>query len=68
MADAALEALRRATPAARSLPLLAAVAGNRPETLCLDYVPGLRLELKLADAAAAAWSERGCAPRPAAAW
>ena len=48
MADASLEALRQGTPAARSLPLLAAIAASAPGTLSLDYVPGLRLDLSLA--------------------
>lgn len=43
MADAALEALRRGTPAARSLPLLAALARSAAAALILDYLPGLKI-------------------------
>jgi len=48
MADASLEALRQGTPAARSLPLLAAIAQSASGTISLDYVPGLRVDLSLA--------------------
>jgi beta-ketoacyl synthase-like protein len=51
MTNPALEAVRQGTPAARSLPLLAAIARNTPLTLGLDYVPGLRIDLSLAGAA-----------------
>jgi len=48
MADASLEALRQGTPAARSLPLLAAIAQSASGTISLDYVPGLGVDLSLA--------------------
>jgi hypothetical protein len=47
MACAALEELRQGTPAARSLPLLAALARSRSATLILDYVPGLEIGVSL---------------------
>jgi hypothetical protein len=37
MADPGLEALKNGVPAGRGLPLLAALAGGRNETLILDY-------------------------------
>ncbi len=40
IADAALEALRAGVPAARSLPLLAALAHGRPDEVVLDYLAG----------------------------
>ncbi len=40
MDDAALEALRAGVPAARSLPLLAALARGRPDEVVLDYLAG----------------------------
>ncbi len=43
MQDPALEELRTGNPAARSLPLLAALACNAPETVTLDYLSGQRL-------------------------
>jgi len=45
MASADLEALRLSTPAARSLPLLAALAHGMREALTIDYVSGLELAL-----------------------
>ena len=45
MAPPALEELRRSTPAARSLPLLAALARNEPAALVVDYLSGLELFL-----------------------
>jgi hypothetical protein len=45
MASSALEELRRSTPAARSLPLLAAMARNERAALVVDYVSGLELFL-----------------------
>jgi hypothetical protein len=48
MADPALEALRIAIPAARSLPLLQAVAGGKPAALVLDYLDHVRLALEVA--------------------
>ena len=43
----ALEALRRAIPAARSLPLLEAFAAARAAELVLDYQPSLRLRARI---------------------
>jgi len=48
MADAALEALRTGVPAARSLPLLAALARGTPETLAIDYLDNLQLKVNVA--------------------
>jgi Beta-ketoacyl synthase, N-terminal domain len=58
MACAALEALRRGTPAARSLPLLAALARGGG-TVALDFLPELVLAVTLAPLAAsgARWQE-----------
>jgi hypothetical protein len=39
-ADPALEALRLGNPAARSLPLLAAIANGQPDTICLKLARG----------------------------
>ncbi len=47
MSAGALEALRRGTPAARSLPLLAGLARAAPRTLVLDYLPDLAIGLSL---------------------
>lgn len=47
LADPALEALRRAIPAARSLPLLHALAARRPARVVLDYLAPLGLALTL---------------------
>ncbi|MEO8343833.1 MAG: beta-ketoacyl synthase chain length factor [Gallionella sp.] len=43
--DAELEALRVGTPAARSLPLLAALAGAKTDRICLDYIAGNQLDI-----------------------
>jgi hypothetical protein len=43
-----LEALRADIPAARSLPLLEALAGGRIAALTLDYLPGLNLAIRTA--------------------
>jgi len=51
MADAGLEALRRGVPAARGLPLLAALARGGSATLVLDYVEGTHLRVTLAPCA-----------------
>jgi Beta-ketoacyl synthase, N-terminal domain len=51
MDDAGLEALRRAVPAARCLPLLAALAGEGPATVILDYVAGTHLRIAVAPCA-----------------
>jgi beta-ketoacyl synthase-like protein len=48
MADAGLEAVRQTVPAARSLPLLAALARRAPATVVLDHVSGNQLSLSLA--------------------
>jgi hypothetical protein len=47
MADASLEALRRAIPAARCLPLLQSVARQRIAAVVLDYLPGLQLAIEV---------------------
>jgi hypothetical protein len=48
MADASLDTLRRAIPAAASLPLLAALANGRPrQGLVIDYLAHTRLRLDL---------------------
>ena len=47
MTDAGLEALRRGVPAARSLPLLAALARGAGATVILDYVEGAHLRVAL---------------------
>ena len=46
-ADPALEALRRAIPAAVALPLLAALAAAVHEPVVLDYLPRTRLRIEL---------------------
>jgi hypothetical protein len=56
MGCAGLEALRRGTPAARSLPLLAGLAQSAPKILTMDYLPGLKVSLSLVPAAARAAS------------
>ena len=43
--DAALEALRAQIPAARSLPLLRALARAQPDTVVIDYLEHQRLQL-----------------------
>jgi hypothetical protein len=48
MDDAALEALRLGNPAARGLPLLAALARGGNGSLLLDYFPGLPVEVGVA--------------------
>ncbi|MDQ0140666.1 beta-ketoacyl synthase chain length factor [Cupriavidus necator] len=48
MPDDALEALRRAAPAARALPLLAAIARAETATVVLDYLDTLQLEAEVA--------------------
>jgi hypothetical protein len=62
MASAGLEELRRGTPAARCLPILAALARNAKETVILEYVPGLEIAVTLEPEAAAATAAAG---RPA---
>lgn len=48
LADARLETLRRGVPAARSLPLLAALARSASATVDLEYVEGAHLRVTLA--------------------
>ncbi len=48
MADAALEALRQAIPAARALPLLRAIARSENGRIVLDDLPGQQLAVELA--------------------
>ncbi len=48
MADPALEQLRAAIPAARSLPLLRAIANGDSTTVIIDYLDGARLALEVA--------------------
>jgi hypothetical protein len=50
MADAALEALRADNPAARSLPLLAALARRSPAEISLEYVFGNMLAISVVPA------------------
>ncbi len=59
MTCTALEELRRGTPAARSLPLLATLARNTPETIVLDFVPGLSISLALEPMSLAAAPQDG---------
>ncbi len=47
MADPALEKLRRGNPAARSLPLLAALAREQDATVRLDYFGGSRVAISV---------------------
>jgi hypothetical protein len=49
MDNAALEAMRRAIPAARSLPLLERLALRRDGTVILDYLDNSRLALEVAN-------------------
>lgn len=51
LADPGLEALRAGVPAARSLPLLAALARGSRETLALEYVAGTHLRVAVAPCA-----------------
>ncbi len=46
-AEPTLEALRRATPAARALPLLAALATNGTAAVTLEYLPDLALNVSI---------------------
>jgi hypothetical protein len=48
MPDPALEALRRSAPAARALPLLAAIARGETATVVLDYLDTLQIEAGVA--------------------
>ncbi len=47
MGEPALETLRQAIPAARVLPLLAAIAQRQAKRIVLDYLPAQRLELRV---------------------
>ena len=47
MSDPALEQLRLAAPAARSLPLLEAAARRESANLTMPYLPGLKLQLDI---------------------
>lgn len=47
LAEPALEALRRAIPAARSLPLLQSLSRQGPACVVIDYLPEQRLQLRL---------------------
>ena len=47
MADAALEGLRAAIPAARALPLLALIARRTPGRAVIDYQDGVRLAVEV---------------------
>jgi hypothetical protein len=47
MADEALERLRTSIPAARCLPLLAAIAARRHATIVLDYLDSSRLQVEV---------------------
>jgi hypothetical protein len=48
LGDEALEAMRVAIPAARSLPLLALLAGEGSGGAVLDYLDGLSLAVQVA--------------------
>ncbi|MNC86011.1 hypothetical protein D3C83_16380 [compost metagenome] len=48
MADAALEALRGSVPAARSLPLLVALARNVRADVILEYLDAAHLKIAVA--------------------
>jgi hypothetical protein len=58
MASEALETLRQGTPAARSLPLLAALARNARDRITLDFVPHLEIAVTLEPMASARTAER----------
>lgn len=47
LADNALEKLRKAIPAARSLPLLRAIANGAAETIVIDYLGSTRLAVEI---------------------
>jgi hypothetical protein len=51
MDDAALEALRASIPAARSLPLLAALARGGAGEVVLDYLAGSNLRVNMSPCA-----------------
>jgi hypothetical protein len=64
MESTALEELRRNTPAARSLPLLAALARNEPAAIVVDYLPELEFRLALEPVGARTVSESDRRERP----
>ncbi len=47
MPDAGLEALRLGVPAARGLPLLAALAGGKPAQISIDYLDDNHLDIRV---------------------
>ncbi|MBV9317051.1 MAG: 3-oxoacyl-ACP synthase, partial [Gammaproteobacteria bacterium] len=51
LSDAALEQLRATVPAARSLPLLARLAGGISGSVRIDYLDGAALALEVTHAA-----------------
>lgn len=51
MADASLEAMRDGVPAARSLPLLQSLAQGRQESISLEYLDGMSLDVAVQAAA-----------------
>ena len=53
----ALEALRQTTPAARSLPLLAALAGGMAANVTLDYLSDMVLKLNITPRPPTGWPE-----------
>jgi hypothetical protein len=57
MASSGLEELRKSTPAARSLPLLAALAQNHPVALVVEYISPLAIYLLLEPTASKLASE-----------
>jgi hypothetical protein len=57
LAAPALEALRQTTPAARSLPLLAALAGGASAEVTLDYLSDMALRLSSTPRPEAGWPE-----------
>jgi len=52
-----LETLRQSIPAARSLPLLAALAGSKVLHVTLDFLPGLGLQVHVLRRPATGWQE-----------
>jgi hypothetical protein len=58
MASATLEELRRSTPAARCLPLLAALARGAAERVIIEYLPDLDLAIAVEPLAAAPGAAR----------
>jgi hypothetical protein len=56
-ASPALEQLRRTTPAARCLPLLAALADDVAAAVALDYLEDMALMLNIAPRPAAGWQD-----------